>query len=90
MDIGDSGEIRDPDEDNSCMAFVPCFDFGPGPFRKGGHAKGLGYRVAVGTALSERLRLEFAYMNIGGKATGLPDGTIGSMETMSLSAHVQF
>ena len=86
VDVSSSGERPDPNDDDSCFIFC----FRDPPFRNGGHAKGLGYRVAVGKALSEQLRLELAYMNIGGDANGLPDGSIGSMETMSLSAQVLF
>lgn len=86
VDIGDSGEKQDPEEDNSCVIF--CIK--QHPFRYGGHAKGLGYRAAVGFIISNGIRLELAYMNLGGQANGLPEGSVGSIENMNVGARFQF
>ncbi len=89
--VSKTGETPDPDEDNSCSPFVPCFNFGPGPLRKGGTGTGFGYRIAVGTTLSDsQRRIELSYINIEGDANGLPDGSTVSMETMSLSLQILY
>jgi len=89
VDVGDSGEIQDVEEDEGCVAFVPCFSR-PTPFRRGGHAKGLGYRIATGLSVSSALRFELAYLNYGGESSSLPDGAAATLRSISAGVHVQF
>lgn len=81
VDISDSGKEPDPTVDYSCGDWN-FFCTSPPSVRKGGHAKGLGYRVAVGLPIAQsRARFELAYMSLGGQANALPKGAKGSMNT---------
>jgi len=87
VNIGDSGEMRNSEEEDQCFIFAPCF--GRPKFRVGGHAKGFGFRVATGLAVSDHLRLELGYLSLGGKANGQSAGAKISMDTIRLGLHIQ-